>query len=227
MGKIGSSECQRPAENWANRPQEKSIVLLDGREWLAPARFVLPKPEFLLSTICLCCTIIWTQVDGGFNTKGKWWDSWASPGAGGERLFSLTKDVRSQGSGKSCCTEFKSASCREAHLWLVEEASFSSSVAWSSCRWDRGSSRDSCDTGGGGGDGVKYDRRRQTCTENYTHLWWTGQWSFLWWPLHSESITKKKNQTKKKTKKKPEFSLFCKPVIHLHLAPKMHLNQNP
>lgn len=44
---------QKPVENWANRPQQKSIVSLNGREWLAAACFVLPKPEFLLSTICL------------------------------------------------------------------------------------------------------------------------------------------------------------------------------
>lgn len=197
MRKGGSPECQRPVENWANSPQQKSIVSLNGREWLAAACFVLPKPEFLLSTICLGCTIIWTWGGGGgFNTKGKWGDHWVSPGGGGERLFSLTKDVRSQGSGKSCCTESKSASCREAHLWLVEEASFSSSVAWSSCRWDWGSSGDSasCDTGGDGGG--KWDRRRQTSTGNYTHLWWTRQGSFLWWSLHSESITKKKNKKK-------------------------------
>lgn len=161
MGKSGSCECQRPVENWVNRPQEKSIVSLDGREWLAAAHIVLPKPESLPSPICLCYTFIWTQREGGFNAKGKWWDSWASPEAGGERLLSLTKDVRSQGSGKSCCTEFKSASCRDVHLWLVEEASFSSSVAWSSCRWDWGSSGDSasCNTEGGGSGW--WDRRRQ------------------------------------------------------------------
>lgn len=71
MGKVALSECQRPVENWANRPQEKSIVSLDEREWLAAARVVLPKPEFLLSTICLCYTSIWTQVGGGVTTKGK------------------------------------------------------------------------------------------------------------------------------------------------------------
>lgn len=65
MTKGGSPECQRPVENWANRPQQKSIVSLNGREWLAAACFVLPKPEFLLSTICLCCTIIWTWKWGG------------------------------------------------------------------------------------------------------------------------------------------------------------------
>lgn len=53
MGRGCSSECQRPAENWVNRPQQKSIVSLDGREWLAAACFVLPKPEFLPSTIFL------------------------------------------------------------------------------------------------------------------------------------------------------------------------------
>lgn len=35
---------------------------------------------------------------------------------------------------------------------------------------------------------------RRPCTDTYTHLWWTGQWGFLWWPLHPESITKKKKQ---------------------------------
>lgn len=61
----------------------------------------------------------------------------ASPWVWWGRLFALTKDVRSHGWGKSCWSELTSASmsCRAAHLWLVEEASFSSSVAWSSCWW--------------------------------------------------------------------------------------------
>lgn len=71
MGKRGSSEWQRPVENWANRPQQKSIVSLDGRELLAAACIVLSKPEFLPSSICLCYTFIWTQVDGGVNIKEK------------------------------------------------------------------------------------------------------------------------------------------------------------
>lgn len=65
MRKGGSPDCQRPVENWANRPQQKSIVSLNGRERLAAACFVLPQPEFLLSTIRLCCTIIWTWGLGG------------------------------------------------------------------------------------------------------------------------------------------------------------------
>lgn len=65
----GSPECQRPVENWANRPQQKSIVSLNGREWLAAACFVLPKPQFLLSTICLFCTIIWTWGVGRLQYK--------------------------------------------------------------------------------------------------------------------------------------------------------------
>lgn len=66
----------------------------------------------------------------------------APPGACEGRLFSFTKDVRSHGCGKSCWSEFSSAStsCRAAHLWPVEEASFSSSVAWSSCEWEAVSS---------------------------------------------------------------------------------------
>lgn len=156
--------------------QQATIKINSAAGWkrmLAAACFVWPKREIVLSTICLCYTVVGTEVGGGFNTKGKGWDSWASPGAGGERLFSLTKDVRSQGSGKSCA-EFKSASCREAHLWPVEEASFSSSVAWSSCRWDWGSSGDSasCNMEGGGGCGQGHRRRPaqnlqtiQTCDE--------------------------------------------------------------
>lgn len=58
IGKDGSSECQRPVENWANRPQQISIVSLHGRELLAAAHIVLPKPEFLPSTICFCNAFI-------------------------------------------------------------------------------------------------------------------------------------------------------------------------
>lgn len=182
--------------------QQATIKINSVAGWkrmLAAACFVWPKREIVLSTICLCYTVVGTEVGGGFNTKGKGWDSWASPGAGGERLFSLTKDVRSQGSGKSCA-EFKSASCREAHLWPVEEASFSSSVAWSSCRWDWGSSGDSasCNMEGGRGCG-QWHRRRHAQKLQTIHrpvMNWTAEfslvtsslWKYYWEKNNNKSI---------------------------------------
>lgn len=117
------------------------------------------------------------------------------------RQFSLTNDERSHGWGKSCWSEFTSASmsCRAAHLWLVEEASFSSSVAWSSCWWrDVGSSTGvvSCNmkvvavTESVGRTG-KSQMAKYKCRSS-THLGLIRQWRFLWRPLHSESITEKK-----------------------------------
>ena len=121
---------------------------------------------------------IWTQVARRTKRDLREPDSWASPGAWWGRLFSLTKDVRSDGWGKSCWSEFKSASmsCRAAHFWLVEEASFSSSVAWSSCWWrEEGSSAGvgSCNTTVVYSDRNTGGQMSERCTnrENYVHTW--------------------------------------------------------
>lgn len=178
LGRGGSSGGQRAVENWASRlvslSQLKSITVLDEWrvKWLVTVLYMMVYPnissEFPLSTACLRYALIshlfghrWLEVQRGIMESQT---VEASPGAWWGRLFSLTKDVRSLGWGKSCWSEFNSASmsCRAAHLWLVEEASFSSSVAWSSCGWREGVSSagvGSCK--GGGSDRVRNTGRQQ------------------------------------------------------------------
>lgn len=92
----------------------------------------------LLYGSIICFDVALTRVSG----EDKMTDSNAKPGFSWGRLFSFTKVVTSQGCGKSWWSVFKSWSILwwVALLWLVEEASFSSSVAWSSCWWRDGDS---------------------------------------------------------------------------------------
>ncbi len=109
-----------------------------------------------------------------------------SPSLSSGKLFSLTKAVKSVGCGKSWGSEVSSTSTScLVHFWLVEEASFSSSVAWScessglasgesSCRW-----LCVCEVEGESGEHIgqhcydmRWQRRRKTDHLQNEHLQW-------------------------------------------------------
>lgn len=130
LGRGGSSEGQRAVENWASTfitlPPQKSIALLDER---AVTRLIVGPAALSKHKLCISLehrpsaaliSACFHLDPGGCRHKEQEEDEdkKASPGACWGRLFSLTKDVRSHGRGKSCWSELRSASlsCSAAHL---------------------------------------------------------------------------------------------------------------
>lgn len=167
-------------------PQEKSIALLC--EWIVKT-LVSEHEHFIRTAFWVFPSAAWLGVLW-CTYEHRWLKEQrvrqrASPGASWGRLFSLTKDVRSEGWGKSCWSAFnsESTSCRAAHLMFVEEANFSSSVAWSSCV---PRSSGSCSKRGnkiikclrfrvewvGGNAERQLKKRKQLCEALNTHLGW-------------------------------------------------------